>query len=100
MVDDSFNFHAVFMTLSGDLLAENPLLPNAETEEFRIMGGYIAQAEGWTSTGGSGFEIVIKYDTRLMSMNPPYFPSTGEWNVVYWKDRPELSLENIGNNEI
>ncbi len=95
MTDSSFPFHAIIMALDGDVHAQSPSYPTGGPSQFEIMGGYIAQREGHTSTSSSGFEIVISYDTRLMSTNPPYFPSTGQWNLVYWEDRPELDIKTL-----
>ena len=95
LTDGSFNFDAVFMALDGDIHAEDYHHPDSLARSFEILGGYIAQNEGPTSTSSSGFEIVITYDTRLMTKNPPYFPSTGQWNTVFWEDRPDLDIHNI-----
>ena len=101
MVDSDVPFHAVIMTLNGVLEAEDYHFPNDiyAPYAFQLQGGYIAQAEGATSTGSSGYELEIRYDTRLMSQNPPYFPSTGKWDEVYWKERPELDIDNIDDDE-
>lgn len=88
-------FCGTFMALDGDVHSENYGQPNPGPADFHILGGYLAQAEGYTSTGSSGHNIVIDYDTRLMTRHPPYFPQTGQWATIYWEDIPDLDLENI-----
>ena len=90
-----FNYCAVFMALDGEMIAENPgALPGEN--DFNVVGGYIVIQEGWTSTPDpSGFTIRCNYDTRLMTMHPPYFPQTQNWNVIYWRDWPELDEDML-----
>ncbi|TAK64980.1 MAG: hypothetical protein EPO24_02935 [Bacteroidetes bacterium] len=58
-----------------------------------LLGGitqYQRQAVGTinTSTGKvlSGFAKNYKYDTRLMTDAPPYFPTTGTFEIVAWRE--------------
>ncbi len=41
---------------------------------------------GWTSTG---YDKDYHYDTRLAERPPPYFPVTGQYHFVYWKELTE-----------
>ncbi|MCD4848691.1 MAG: hypothetical protein K8R76_10940 [Candidatus Aegiribacteria sp.] len=93
--DGYIYFSATFMALDGVLYAENYSQPSGGAVDFHIVGGYLAQAEGYTSTSSSGHNIVIDYDTRLMTRHPPYFPQTGQWSIVYWENIPDMDLQSI-----
>lgn len=90
-------YDAVVMVLSGEFRAERYWEPSPMSD-FNLVGGYIVNNEGYTTTSNSGLNSVIHYDTRLMTMHPPYFPQTGKWGTVYWKEWPELDLSNIETN--
>ncbi|MBD3369211.1 hypothetical protein GF402_02480 [Candidatus Fermentibacteria bacterium] len=91
-------YHCVMMVLEGEWAAEKYYEPYPQVD-FNILGGYIVNDEGLTGTsGGDGFNSVIYYDVRLMSMHPPYFPQTGTWHVIYWEERPGLNESIIGQN--
>lgn len=95
-----FNYCSVFMALDGQMIAENPSMPAGEND-FNIVGGYIVIEEGYTgTTAPSGFTIRCNYDTRLMTMHPPYFPQTQNWNVIYWRNWPELTEDLLSANLI
>ena len=99
MLDKTFQYYAVLMALDGVIEAEDYTFPTSGHNSMELTGGYIAQQEGYTSTsGGAGFAIDIYYDTRLMSQNPPYFPSTGKWHEVFWKERPDLEEDDMGED--
>ncbi|MGM0628755.1 MAG: hypothetical protein ACQETZ_11410, partial [Candidatus Fermentibacterota bacterium] len=71
--------------------------------DLEIVGGVIINEEGtttWVDTYGNtyGYLSYITYDPRLMSMHPPYFPQTGEWDTAYWEERPEMTEDNISEN--
>lgn len=88
---DGFNFYGVFMALDGEMRAENHTMPAGE-HDFYVVGGYIVYAEGYTgTTAPAGYTIRCSYDTRLMTTHPPYFPQTGNWDVIYWRDWPDLT---------
>jgi hypothetical protein len=90
VMDSDVEVDAVIMDLDGEFKAQNYQWPQP-IEDFMIMGGYIVNDEGYTTWGSTGgWNTVIYYDTRLMTMHPPFFPQTGRWDVVYWEERPEL----------
>ena len=49
------------------------------------------QEEGYTSTNSTGHDIQVYFDTRLMTMHPPYFPNNGRWHTLYWTEDPALN---------
>ncbi|MBD3277302.1 MAG: hypothetical protein GF388_03295 [Candidatus Aegiribacteria sp.] len=103
MMDAKFQYYAVLMSLDGVIEAEwypsHSPYPASGDHTMELTGGYIAQTEGVTSSsGGGGFAIDIYYDTRLMSQNPPFFPSTGKWHEVFWKERPDLEEDDMGED--
>jgi len=95
MTNSDFTFDGVFMALTGELIAEYPYYPSPAVD-LSIMGGYMIDTEGITSVsygggGTAGLISTIYYDTRLMSMQPPYFPQTGEWEIIYWEENRDLT---------
>ncbi|MFO7626387.1 MAG: hypothetical protein R6V62_03935 [Candidatus Fermentibacteraceae bacterium] len=58
--------------------------------DLTIVGGYMIQEEGFTSTTTTGHDIQVFFDPRLMTMHPPYFPNNGRWHTLYWEQDPEL----------
>jgi hypothetical protein len=91
---DNIPYSAVIMTLSGEFRAEDWTEPTP-MDNFNLIGGYIVDSEGYTTSGNSGLNSVIHYDTRLMTMHPPYFPQTGEWGTIYWKEWPDMDNEDL-----
>lgn len=59
---------------------------------LRVMGGIIQKARGAVGTFNSGTGTIMTgyakdywYDTRLADDPPPYFPTTGLYDVLSWK---------------
>jgi hypothetical protein len=94
VTDGNLELDATVMVLSGHYVAENAGAPPGPAD-FLLMGGYIVDDEGITSTMTSGWDTVIYFDPRLLSMHPPFFPQTGRWDVLYWAQRPELDEETV-----
>ncbi len=97
-------FDATVMALEGLFQMESAFsttLPNPP-DTVTVFGGYIVESEGttvWVSGGQQyGWMSNITYDTRLMTMHPPYFPQTQEWNVIYWEEMPDLTVAMIDDN--
>ncbi|MBN1434541.1 hypothetical protein JW921_07260 [Candidatus Fermentibacterales bacterium] len=87
----NWQFNGVLMALSGEIRAENYWYPQPSVD-LTILGGYIVVEEGITTTTmPSGFDWAIHYDTRLMSMHPPFFPSTGKWDLIAWWEDPSMN---------
>ncbi|OPL18866.1 MAG: hypothetical protein AVO35_02730 [Candidatus Aegiribacteria sp. MLS_C] len=89
----------VIMVLEGFLECEVFLkshLPNPAID-LEIVGGYIIEEEGYTTIADPwsgdtwGYMTLCKYDPRLMTMHPPFFPQTGLWDTAYWDERPEMN---------
>lgn len=95
MTNGDITFDAIIMALSGELYAQYPYSPSP-AKNLNIMGGYILDTEGITSIsysggGTAGFVSTIYYDTRLMAIQPPYFPQTGDWEIIYWEENRDLT---------
>jgi hypothetical protein len=98
MMDNDVEIDAVVMDLDGEFRAQDWTWPRP-IADFMIMGGYIVNDEGYTTWGSTGgWNTVIYYDTRLMTMHPPFFPQTGRWDVVYWEELPDLDEHLITVN--
>lgn len=64
------------------------------TGTLRVMGGIIQKARGAVGTisGGSiktGYAKDYWYDARLADDPPPYFPTTGGYDVLSWRRLPQ-----------
>ncbi len=95
VTNTSVEFDCTVMVLDGEFVAENYTYPNP-AQDFMFVGGYIVNGEGYTGTSdGRGWNTVIYYDSRLMTMHPPFFPQTGRWDTAYWKELPDLDEHTI-----
>ncbi len=95
--ETSFQVNAVLLALEGVLKAENYKKPEPGPAQFTVVGGYMIQNEGYTSTNNSGFDISVNFDPRLLSMHPPFFPTTGNWNTTMWEYVPEMTSNAVKN---
>ncbi len=93
--DNGFDYSAVLVALEGNLLAEDWTEPDPGPVEFRIIGGYMIQEEGYTSTNTTGYEIGVYFDPRLLFMHPPFFPTTANWNTTMWAEDPGMSTDDV-----
>jgi hypothetical protein len=102
--NDDLQFHGVIMVLDGMFQLEDTSWGHYywwphPAVDITIMGGYIINEEGvttWVISGNYyGYLSDIIYDTRLMSMHPPFYPQTGVWDTAYWKEWPDLNEGNI-----
>jgi hypothetical protein len=102
--NDALLFHGIIMVLDGFFELEDPSWAAythwpSPAVDFTILGGYIINEEGtttWVASGTTwGYLSDIIYDTRLMTMHPPFYPQTGIWDTAYWKEWPELDENNI-----
>jgi Tfp pilus assembly protein PilX len=100
VTDDDFAYDAVLVALDGELVAENANWPKLGPKEFLLMGGYMIDAEGWTSTSTTGFDITVFFDPRLLSMHPPFFPTTANWRTIMWRDVPNLLVTDVTNGDM
>lgn len=92
--DDSLNYSAVLVSLDGVLKAEKWWEPDP-VAEFRIVGGYMIQDEGYTSTGSKGFNMAVYFDPRLLYMHPPFFPTTANWRTTMWGDKANMTIDDV-----
>jgi len=97
--DNDFTFSSVIVALSGVLDAEEYREPAVQSE-FRLVGGYMIQEEGYTGTGGptpKGFVIGVYFDPRLLYMHPPFFPTTANWTTIMWAEVPDMTVADVTN---
>lgn len=95
--DDGFTYSAVLVALDGVLEAEIYTEPDPQVE-FKIIGGYMVQNEGFTGTGGPkplGYTIGVYFDPRLLTMHPPFFPTTANWKTIMWEEVPDMWLDDV-----
>lgn len=93
--EGDFRVDAVLLALEGVLEAEDYHLPINGPFEFMLMGGYMVQNEGYTSGGTTGFDISVYFDPRLLSMHPPFFPTTSNWNTTLWAEVPDMTKYDV-----
>lgn len=107
---EGIQVHAIVMALDGYFQLEYPQnwrwnwWPRQATD-FEIVGGYIIHEEYVTTwylgpDDYSGYITFVTYDPRLMTMHPPFFPQTGKWDVAYWEERPDMTVDDISDNRI
>ncbi len=96
---NGLNYYAVIVALEGNLVASNHRWPLGP-QEFRLNGGYMVQEEGYTSSGyngGSGFDIGVLFDPRLLYMHPPFFPTTANWITIMWAEVPDMTVNEVSS---
>lgn len=85
------NIHAAIYCQDGSFTAEN-YASRALSGSIHLVGGITQKSRGgvgtfYTSSGvcASGFEKKdYKYDSRLLRLVPPYFPSTNVFKILSW----------------
>lgn len=92
--EDTLSYYAVLVALDGVLKAEKYWEPDPVVE-FLIVGGYMIQDEGYTSTGSKGFNMGVYFDPRLLYMHPPFFPTTANWHTAMWGDRADMRVNDV-----
>jgi hypothetical protein len=83
----SFTVMGSIYAAADGLQVENLTTRPAGT--LTIVGGLIATDLYSTSNGGTGaarrgYNLSIQYDTRFMAGSPPYFPTTGSYEILSW----------------
>ena len=94
MTDHAFEYDAVLVSLEGVLKAEDYHAPDPMAE-FLLLGGYMIDSEGYTGTGDKGFDISVYFDPRLLTMHPPFFPTTANWLNTMWADKPDMTALQV-----
>lgn len=87
--------HGFFLSQNGRVF--RPLYSNNIRDRITVYGG-IASNSWWTWTwvtsGGSvtsGYRTTVQeYDANLALDPPPYFPKTGAFTILSWKEEPIL----------
>lgn len=80
--------HASIFCSQGGLTLENENIPPSGS--FYLMGGLIAAKEellAKTDAYGlikNGYKKHVVFDQRMLLANPPYFPKTGNLEIVTW----------------
>ncbi len=81
--------HATMMAIQGSFGVENYNVNKKGT--LTILGGILQDTRGAVgtfsgSTTVSGYQKSYHYDTRLLNMSPPYYPTIGKYQTVLWQD--------------
>ena len=83
------NVHATVFSRSGGLTAENHNT-RAAGGTLSVLGGIQQYQRGpvgtfsGSGTIATGFRKNYKYDERLYVDTPPFFPTTGSYEVLSW----------------
>ncbi|MCP4653380.1 MAG: hypothetical protein GY858_08385 [Candidatus Omnitrophica bacterium] len=82
--------NASIMALGDSFIVERWWDSNYNKGTLLVLGGIIQEERGPVGTFRgdtkiSGFSKSYHYDERLLTKNLPYFPTTGEYEVVSWK---------------
>jgi hypothetical protein len=83
--------HGVMMSLQQNIAVENLTGSGGPRGTFRIHGGMLSDLGFQLAvySGGvltSGYVREYNYDYRVLTMPPPFFPLTGEFEVVTWEE--------------
>ena len=86
--NNDINIHASVYVQEGGFGAEN-YDTRSSAGNINLLGGiiqYERRAVGTFSgnTIVSGFNKRYRYDNRLLTVSPPFFPGTGEYEIVSW----------------
>lgn len=87
---DDVIIHAALLTLDTSFSVEN-YWQGAPRGDLTIWGSLSQKVRGPVGTftwwgGSTGYKKDYHYDVRFVSSPPPYYPVTGQYNFVYWKE--------------
>ena len=89
---NGLRIQASMMALNESFMVEDWWDPPPKGE-LRLYGGLIEQARGPVGTFNpgngnlvSGYKKDYKYDARLATFPPPFFPTTGQYEDVMWQE--------------
>lgn len=94
-VPDDFQIDAVLMAQSGKVIRHGYFdwcggTEGAVKDKLTINGSIISYFKSYWNFGAgpeSGFvEREINYDTNALFTPPPYFPTTGDYELISWKE--------------
>jgi hypothetical protein len=82
---DGINIHASIYCEKGGFGAGwgSPMIPCGK---INLLGGIQNKSRVINGTISSGFTRAYGYDSRLAIMSPPYYPGTGKYEIVSWKE--------------
>jgi hypothetical protein len=91
--NSNVRIEAALFSLSGGLKAEHyNTRPVSGT--IHLVGGITQYQRGPVGTFSgsppvivSGFQKNYRYDSRLMVESPPFFPTTGSYEILSWYER-------------
>ncbi|MCF8241345.1 MAG: hypothetical protein K9J16_08150 [Melioribacteraceae bacterium] len=80
---------ASMYALNGDIGPDNALIQDPSLNSWRILGGLIASTTRVTAEYNAfgptnGYRFIHNYDQRFMTIGPPFFPNTKDYEVVSW----------------
>lgn len=90
--ENDVNIHAAIYCQDGSFTVEDYNI-GAVRGDINLIGGITQEQRGPVATGRyvrgavqltHGFHKNYKYDSRLLKMVPPYFPSTRTFKVISW----------------
>jgi hypothetical protein len=90
--DKGIDIQAALFSLTSGLSAQNANTGGTRGS-IRLMGGVSQYQRGivcyYNSDGSisNGFSKSYRYDERLMNQSPPYFPTTGSYEILSWYER-------------
>ncbi len=94
--DNNNTIQAALFSLNGGLGAEeydNTTFSPKVRGRINLLGGVSQKqraAVGTLNSDGSiktGYSKSYKYDDRLMNQSPPYFPTTGSYEILSWYEK-------------
>lgn len=92
---NNFQIDAVLMSQSGSVIRHGYLSgcgssSNSVRNSFTLNGALITNTKSywnWNTPVQSGFTTrSINYDTNILYAPPPYFPSSGEYEFISWRE--------------
>ena len=92
-VADDIEINASMIALDDSFTVENYDDPSLVEGALTVYGGIIQNTRGpvgtfysWNNQKRSGYDKNYSYDQRMHYLPPPFFPKTGNYEMIYWKE--------------